>query len=284
VGSSNSKNRPGQNKNQSNNLSTTMHESRQKFSASIKNIMQDLSSLDLHSRHVTDPGNKERKEFKDYVKSRLYLKSVKKLRNDAAVSGLMTPEDYYDLRVLPLVEELEYDHIAKDIAVSICLFTPLFVLISRPTYPYYFRICRREEGRLRLYTRGLQISSMMFSSAAVVLGSAGEIVLIPAVIAAATGLFQFLKVNDYERRFEVASAAARELKGLSAHWESLSDLDHQMRGSIVHLVRTTELLSLQFKTTSAIQVDKAEVGIGSTPKARQQQYAPHQQSFGHNSV
>jgi hypothetical protein len=34
-----------------------------------------------------------------------------------------------------------------------------------------------------------------------------------------------------------------------------------MRSSVVHLVRTCEQLALQFATTSAIQVDKAEIGI-----------------------
>jgi hypothetical protein len=34
-----------------------------------------------------------------------------------------------------------------------------------------------------------------------------------------------------------------------------------MRSSVVHLVRTCEQLALQFATTSAIQVDKAEIGM-----------------------
>jgi hypothetical protein len=101
----------------------------------------------------------------------------------------------------------------------------------------------------------------MASSAAVILGAAGIVVPIPAVIAGATGLFQILKVIDAERRFEIASAAARELRGLDSHWDSLSDLDHQTRESIVRLVRTCEQLALQFATTSAIQVDKAELGM-----------------------
>ena len=90
---------------------------------------------------------KERREFKDYVSSTLYLKSNEERRNNAVLSGLMTPEDYYELRVLPLLDEFE-----------------------------------REESRLRLYTRCLQISSMILSSAAVVLGSANEVNAIPAVI------------------------------------------------------------------------------------------------------
>jgi hypothetical protein len=34
-----------------------------------------------------------------------------------------------------------------------------------------------------------------------------------------------------------------------------------MRDSIVRMVRTCEQLALQFATTSAIQVDKAEIGM-----------------------
>jgi hypothetical protein len=101
-------------------------------------------------------------------------------------------------------------------------------------------------------TRSLQISSMLCSSFAVILSSAGKVDFIPAIIAGATGLFQILKVNDYERRFEIASTAARELRSLHSQWESLSPLDHQMRGPIVSLVRTCEQLALQFATTSSI--------------------------------
>jgi hypothetical protein len=75
-----------------------------------------------------------------------------------------------------------------------------------------------------------------------------------------TGLFQVLKVTD-RTSFEIASAASRELRGLDNHWDSLSDLDHQIRDSIVRMVRTCEELALQFATTSAIQVDKAEIGM-----------------------
>jgi len=191
---------PSKSKNRSSNLSAAMHESRKMFSNSLEAIMQVLASLDLHSGGPANPVNQTAKEcndFKNYVKSQLYLKNAKDKLNDAALSGLMTPEDYYELRVLPLLEEIE-----------------------------------KQEGKLRLATRLLQISSMISSSIAVVLGSAGVTIFIPVAIAAATGLFQFLKVNDYERRFEIASSAARELRALNSHWESLSDLDHQMRGSI----------------------------------------------------
>jgi len=227
-----------------------MHESRKMFSNSLEAIMQVLASLDLHSGGPANPVNQTAKEcndFKNYVKSQLYLKNAKDKLNDAAISGLMTPEDYYELRVLPLLEEIE-----------------------------------KQEGKLRLATRLLQISSMISSSIAVVLGSAGETIFIPVAIAAATGLFQFLKVNDYERRFEIASSAARELRALNSHWESLSDLDHQMRGSIVHLVRTCEQLALQYMTTSAIQVEKAEVGMENGPVRQQQHFTPT--VFGQNSV
>jgi len=208
-----------------------MHESRRRFSAAIKAITQDLMALDLHSNKTSRPVEDSpsgRREFKGYVRSQLNLERPQDKRNDAAICGIMTPEDYYELRILPLLMRLE-----------------------------------KEESRLRVYTRMLQISSMLCSSIAIVLGASAFVTPIPAVIAASTGLFQFLKVNDYERRFEITSGAARELRSLSAHWESLSDLDHQMRSSIVHMVRTCEQLALQFMTTSAIQVDKQELGMDS---------------------
>jgi hypothetical protein len=44
------------------------------------------------------------------------------------------------------------------------------------------------------------------------------------------------------------------------HWNALSDLDHQMRDSAVHLVSTREQLLLQYATKSAIQeVDRAQL-------------------------
>jgi len=129
-------------------------------------------------------------------------------------------------------------------------------------------------------TRILQVSSMACSTVAVVLGAAGEVLPIPAVIAGATSLFQFLKVNDYERRFEIASAAARELRAIDSNWDSLSDLDHQMRSSLVHMVKTTEQLSLQYGTTSAIQVDKSAIGMDT----RSQEQQVESLSFGLDRV
>jgi hypothetical protein len=214
---------------QSNNLSKEMHDCRNRFSRSMEVIMQDLSSVDLYyheSAQRIEKAKESSTQFKEYVQSQLHLKSFSDKRNEVAISGIMTPEDYYKLRLLPLLDYVE-----------------------------------KREDRLRLITRSLQIGSMICSSAAIILGAAGVVEPIPAVIAGATGLFQVLKVTDSERRFEIASAAARELRGLNSHWDSLSDLDHQMRDSIVRLVRTCEQLALQFATTSAIQVDKAEIGM-----------------------
>jgi hypothetical protein len=210
------------------NMSKAMHDCRNRFSQSIQIIMQDLSSVDLYYHETAQHPDKvkESTQFKEYVQSQLHLRSLTDKRNEVALCGLMTPEDYYKLRLLPLLDHVD-----------------------------------RQEDRLRAVTRSLQIGSMMCSSAAVILGAAGSVEPIPAVIAAATGLFQVLKVIDCERRFEIASAAARELRGLDSHWNSLSDLDHQTRDSIVRMVRTCEKLALQFATTSAIQVDKAEIGM-----------------------
>jgi hypothetical protein len=214
---------------QSHNLSKEMHDCRNRFSRSMEIITQDLSSVDLYyhkSAQHTEEAKESSTEFKEYVQSQLHLNSFKDKRNEVAISGIMTPEDYYKLRLLPLLDYVE-----------------------------------KQEDRLRLITRSLQIGSMMCSSAAIILGAAEEVEYIPAVIAGATGLFQILKVTDVDRRFDTASAAARELRGLNSHWDSLSDLDHQMRDSIVRMVRTCEQLALQFATTSAIQVDKAEIGM-----------------------
>jgi hypothetical protein len=218
--------------NQSNNLSKEMHDCRARFSRSMEIIMQDLSSVDLYyHKSAQRPQNEiESTHFREYVQSQLHLKSLVDKRNEVAVSGLMTPEDYYKLRLLPLLDYVE-----------------------------------KQEDKLRTTTRFLQICSMLCSSAAVILGAAGSTVYIPAVVAGATGLFQVLKVTDSERRFETASAAARELRALDSHWDSLGDLDHQMRDSIVRLVRTCEQLALQFATTSAIQVDKADIGMKDAP-------------------
>jgi hypothetical protein len=210
------------------NMSKEMHDCRSRFGRSMEIIMQDLSSIDLYYHKSAQRSEKQNEstQFKEYVQSQLHLLSLADKRNNVAVSGLMTPEDYYKLRLLPLLDYIE-----------------------------------KQEDKLRLSTRLLQIGSMMASSTAVILGAAGVVVPIPAVIAGATGLFQILKVTDAERRFEIASAAARELRGLDSHWDSLSDLDHQTRDSIVRMVRTCEQLALQFATTSAIQVDKAEIGM-----------------------
>jgi hypothetical protein len=213
---------------QSHNMSKEMHDCRNRFSRSMEIIMQDLSSVDLYYHKSAQRTEKEKDntQFKEYVQSQLHLRSPPEKRNEVCVFGLMTPEDYYKLRLLPLLDYVE-----------------------------------KWEDWLRVITRSLQIGSMMCSSAAVILGAAGVVEPIPAVIAAATGLFQVLKVTDSERRFEIASAAARELRGLDSHWDSLSELDHQMRDSIVRLVRTCEQLALQFATSSAIQVDKVEIGM-----------------------
>jgi hypothetical protein len=213
---------------QGHNLSKEMRDCRSRFSRSMEVIMQDLASVDLyyHKSAQRAENAKESIQFKEYVQSQLHLRSLTDKRNEVAVSGLMTPEDYYKLRLLPLLDYVE-----------------------------------KQEDKLRMITRFLQISSMMCSSVAVILGAAGVVEPIPAVIAGATGLFQVLKVTDSERRFEIASAAARELRGLDSNWDSLSDLDHQMRDSIVRMVRTCEQLALQFATTSAIQVDKADIGM-----------------------
>jgi hypothetical protein len=225
---------------QSRNLSKQMHDCRNRFSRSMEIIMQDLSFVDLYyHKSAQRPEHEEESiEFKEYVQSQFHLRRLTDKRNEVAVSGLMTPEDYYKLRLLPLLDYVE-----------------------------------KQEDKLRMLTRGLQIGSMMASGAAVIVGAAGEVVPIPAIIAGATGLFQVLKVTDAERRFQTASAAARELRALDSHWDSLSELDHQTRASIVHLVRTCEQLALQFATTSAIQVDKAQIGM-KTGESAKEPFAP----------
>ena len=73
----------------SNNVSTAMHVSRQRFSQTIEAIMQDLSSLDLYydklvQVHVeTVETVKDFNKFKEYMKSRLYLRNPKDKKNDA---------------------------------------------------------------------------------------------------------------------------------------------------------------------------------------------------------
>ena len=122
-----------------------------------------------------------------------------------------------------------------------------------------------EEGKLRFRTRLLQFLAALFASAAIIMGGIDELRYVPAVVAASTGFFQFLKVYDYERRFRIATAAARELKSLETKWMGLSDLDKQLRPSIVALVCTCEDLAQQFGTSSAIQVDRAALGIDQQP-------------------
>jgi len=90
----------------SNNVSKAMHQSRQKFSQSITSVMQDLASLDLYfdegAQHVSDSSTKP--GFKAYVKDQLHIRGdATNARSDIAVSGLMTPEDYYEFRLLPLL-------------------------------------------------------------------------------------------------------------------------------------------------------------------------------------
>jgi hypothetical protein len=210
--------------------STAMHASRELFSKTLVVLVQDLSSLDLYpSKRFVDgeiDDSHDREFFEAYAGEQLHLPPWLKRKSHIAISGLMTPEEYYEIRVQSMLRMLEM-----------------------------------EENKLRNITRALQISSMLCSSAAVILGSSGIIEPIPVVIAGATGIHQILKVGDYERRFEIVSSAARELRGLDGHWNSLSDLDHQMRDSIVHLVSTCEQLLLQYATNSAIQVDNAQLGM-----------------------
>jgi hypothetical protein len=212
------------------NASAAMHTSRQLFSKTVVVLVQDLSSLDLYPSKRLQDGeidiSHDREFFEAYACEQLHLPPWLEKKSHIAISGLLNPEEYHEIRVQSMLAMLE-----------------------------------AEENKLRMITRALQITSMFFSSVAVILGSAGTIAPIPVVIAGATGIHQILKVGDYERRFEIVSSAARELRGLDGHWDSLSDLDHQMRDSIVHLVRTCEQLLLQYATNSAIQVDKAQLGM-----------------------
>jgi hypothetical protein len=94
---------------QSQNLSKEMHDCRDRFSRSMEIIMQDLSSVDLYyHKSAQRPENaKESTEFKEYVQSQLHLRSFADKRNEVAISGLMTPEDYYKLRLLPLLDYVD---------------------------------------------------------------------------------------------------------------------------------------------------------------------------------
>jgi hypothetical protein len=212
------------------NASAAMHASRQMFSKTVLGIVQDLSSLDLYpSKRFLDGeinDSLDREFLETYAGKQLHLPPRLERKSFIAVSGMMTPEEYFEVRVQSMLIMLE-----------------------------------AKENKLRIITRWLQITSMILSSAAVVLGSAGVIEPIPVVIAGATAIHQILKVGDFERRFETVSSAARELHGLDGQWGSLSDLDHQTRDSIVHLVSTCEQIVFQYETKSAIQVDKAELGM-----------------------
>ena len=212
------------------NASAAMHGSRDLFSKSVLSIVQDISSLDLYpskrflSGKIDD--SLDREFFEAYAREQLHLPPWLERKSFIALSGMMTPEEYFEIRVQSMLIMLE-----------------------------------DEEKKVRNITRTFQVASMLLSSTAVVLGSADYIEPIPVVIAGATGIHQLLKVGDYERRFEIVSSAARELRGLEGHWASLSDLDHQQRASIVNLVSTCEQLMFQYATKSAIQVDRAQLGM-----------------------
>jgi hypothetical protein len=71
--------------------------------------MQDLSSVDLYyQKSAQRPENaKESTQFIEYVHSQLHLRSLTDKRNEAAIFGIMAPEDYYELRLLPLLDYVE---------------------------------------------------------------------------------------------------------------------------------------------------------------------------------
>ena len=161
------------------NASAAMHGSRQLFSKTLLVIVQDLSSLDLYPSKRFVDGNiddsLDREFFEAYVCEQLHLPPRLEKKSFIAFSGIMTPEGYYDIRVRSMHRMLE-----------------------------------DQENGLRNITRALQITSMVFSSAAVVLGSAGIIEPIPVVIAGATAIHQILKVGNFERRFERSCPMQRE--------------------------------------------------------------------------
>lgn len=190
--------------------------------------MQELVSTDLYPSLVGQKGGEETgtiQALQEHAVKALHIDTKNEgSRAHLIVSGILSPEDYFRFRLLPLLEHLE-----------------------------------SAEFKLRLWTRFLQIGSTTAASVAVVLSADGggrSVIAIPVVIAFATGLFQILKVYDYERRFATASTASRELRSISVHWESLSELDHQTRRSVIFMVKTCEQLALQFATTSVVQVDK----------------------------
>ena len=198
-----------------------MHDARLRFSESIESIVRELNSVDLYEREAASP-----LELRNYVRDQLHISNVGDKINRAIVSGVLSPEDYHRFRLGPLLEMIG-----------------------------------EEEDKLRFRTRILQFLAAMFASVAIIMGGIKQLRYVPAVVAASTGFFQFLKVYDYERRFRIATSAARELKSLETKWTALSDLDKQLRPSIVALVTTCEDLAQQFGTSSAIQVDRAALGI-----------------------
>lgn len=212
----------------SHNSSTVMHDVRIRFSNAIEDILQDLSYIPLQEAEHDDRFGEKREndiagDLQRYVHEEVLKISTKNNRfNPIVVAGVMAPESYYAARLRPLLLFLE-----------------------------------QREGDLRLRTRFFQISALLFSSAAIVLGGIGETDYIPFVLALAAGLTQLLKIHDYERRFQITTAASRELRKLDTKWVSLSHLDQQMRPAIVGLVTTCEAVALQFATASQIQVDRS---------------------------
>ena len=170
---------------------------------------------------------RETDDLRSYVRAQLKIQDAGDKLDRAIVTGVLSPEDYYRFRLRPLLGAIE---------------------------------C--EEHSLRKKTRILQLFVGICSGAAIVLGAVNDaVVYLPVAVAAATSFFQVLKVQDYERRFRLATTAARELRSLDTKWAGLSDLDKQLRPSIVALVKTCEDLAQQFETSSAIQVDKTALGM-----------------------
>jgi hypothetical protein len=87
-------------------------------------------------------------------------------------------------------------------------------------------------GRTAILSRVLQYSSALVIQYSVSICTVESVLRMykdPSqllAIAGSTGLFQVLKVNDFESRFEIASTRARELRALDSRWDSWSDLDH----------------------------------------------------------
>lgn len=152
------------------NSSILMNRSRKQFSATVEQIMSDSSSIDMYPLSFAGLNEPiEQGGLQKYVERVLKLRMLEKsfVADGSLVSGVMTPEIYYFLRLLPFLLFLEDN-----------------------------------EFWLRLKTRLLQVANLALSSTAVVLSSTSErnVRLIPAVIAGATLISQFLKSFDYERR------------------------------------------------------------------------------------